>query len=410
MTLPIPPWLSLALPWHTPAPVESCRAARVSPDAVPVLDTPPAASMNAAELIALRSGRYVPLFGLGVGRPELARALGIAQRTFGTKADARALEHASVFLTHPALGADALSLLADAVTERAAPTWAATLTLGLAGAVGASDALRAQVAHAFAGIPALATEVSLALDVGGGDLGAWREHYQRLRVLDASAPPMRAASVARHWFDFVLARRWHGLDELRAMRAHGGLDASSSWLAASADWIAGEEKARSEMTDVAQTALEPIQQLPRLVQTTAREMVELLSHPWTVRWEHLRCAAARDHGAASIRAWLHAAAEERFFEDTPGESVGGHAEFGELGPEPSRAGRAASEARQLAGDFLLDWFVHEREARAAVDDWARLALRIYHRLRGAAMLEVALRGAREDGFPLGDATSSEPPR
>ena len=45
-----------------------------------------------------------------------------------------------------------------------------------------------------------------------------------------------------------------------------------------------------------------------------------------------------------------------------------------------------------------------------MDDWARLALRTYHRLRGAALLDVALRGARDDGFPLGDAASSEPPR
>lgn len=402
--------MSPAPPWLAPAPAESCRAARVSPDAVPVLDLPPAASMNAAELIALRAGRYVPLFGRGVGRPELARALTLTHRAFGPRGDARALEHAAAFLAHPALGTDPLSLLADAITDRSAPAWAATLALGLAGASGAGDAARAQVARAFAGVPALAIEVSLALDVGGGDQGAWREHYQRLRVLDASDPPVRAASVARRWFDFVLARRWQGLDELRALRAKGGLDAASAWLAASADWIAGDENARSDMTDAAQGALEAVPSLPRLVQTIAREMAELLAHPWAVRWEHLRCAAARDHGAASIRAWLHAAAEERFFEDVPGEGSAGPPEFAELGPEPSRAGRAASEARQLAGDFLLDWFVHERDARASVDDWARRAVRVYHRLRGAALVDIALRGARDDGFPAGDAAASEAPR
>ncbi len=397
-------------PWHVPASAESCRAARVSPEAVPVLDLPPVASMNAAELIALRAGRYVPLFGRGATAAELGRALTLTRRAFGARGDARALEHAATFLIHPALAAAALDHLARAIAEGLAPTWAATLTLGLAGATGVGDGVREQVARAFADIPALALEVSLARDVGGGDLGTWREHYQRLRALDASDPPVRAAAVARHWFDFVQARRWQGLDELRAQRSRGGLDPASSWLAASAEWLAGDEAARGEMTDTAQGVLDAVPTLPRLVQTTAREMAESLAHPWAIRWEHLRCAAARDHGAASIRAWLHAAAEERFFEDHGGEGGSGAAEFADLGPEPSRAGQAASEARQLAGDFLLDWFVHEREARVAVDEWARRTLRTYHRLRGAGLIEIALRGACAGGFEAADAASTEAPR
>jgi hypothetical protein len=374
---------------------------------VPVLELLPPASMNAAELIALRAGRYVPLYGRGVGREESLRALALMRRAFATRGDARALEHATLFLLHPALGAGPLDFLAEAITARRAPPWTAALVLGLAGTLGANDTLRAAVARALAGVSPLAAEAKLALDVGGGDHGAWREHYQRLCTLGAGEGCPSAAMVARHWFDFVLARRWHGLDELRALCTKGGLDPPSLWLAASADWIAGEERARTVMTDVAQSVLDAVPVLPRLVQTVAREMAELLTHPWATRWDHLRCAAARDHGAAAIRAWLHAAAEDRFFEEVGAEGSVGSQEFADLGPEPSRAGRAAAEARQLAGDFLLDWFVHEREARAAVDEWARRAVRTYHRLRGAMLLQHALRGAAEDGFSMDEAGGTE---
>lgn len=374
----------------------------MAPSDVPLVELP-STPCSAAELVALRHGRYVPLFGHGASAAEVRRALALAVRTFAHGADPRASDHALTILAHPALGAEPLRHLASAAIDGRAPAWATTLSLGLAGTLGAGDALRADVGRALSAVPSLATEVSLAVNAGGGDLHAWRDHYQRLRAADADEPPVRAVSVARHWYDFVLARRWAGLDGLRAMNLDT-LDPASQWLAASAEWVSGEERARSRMTDLAQAVLDPLQRpLPRLAQIVAREMVELLAHPWTIRWEHLRCAAARDHAAASIRAWLHAATEERFFEEP--DATASVVEYRELGPEPSRAGRAAAEARQLAGDFLLDWFVPEREARVAVDDWARTALRVYHRLRGAALVDVALRSARADGVRLEDLST-----
>ncbi len=394
-----PPWLTSSPPWHAPISEAACRLARVAPSEVPLVELP-STPCSAAELVALRNGRYVPLFGHGASAAEVRRALALVHRAFAANADPRASDHALTMLVHPALGAEPIRLLGMAAVEGRAPSWSAALVLGLAGTLGASDVLRADVGRALSAVPSLSTEVALAVNAGGGDLHAWRDHYQRLRASDAEEPPVRAVSVARHWYDFVLARRWSGVDGLRAMNLES-LDASSQWLAASAEWVSGEERARARMTDLAHSLLEPLQKpLPRLAQAVAREMVELLAHPWSVRWEHLRCAASRDHASASIRAWLHAATEERIFEEP--DASAGAAEYGELGPEPSRAGRAAAEARQLAGDFLLDWFVPERDARVAVDAWARTALRVYHRLRGAALVEVALRGARADGTRLDD--------
>ncbi len=375
----------------------------MAPGEVPVVELP-STPCSAAELVALRSGRYVPLFGHGAQAAEVRRALMLAQRALAANADPRAMDHALTLLTHPGVGAEPLRHLAQAAAEGHAPHWATALVLGLAGMLGASDALRGDVARAFKSVASLSTEVTLACHAGGGDLNAWRDHYQELRAADAEDPPVRAVSVARRWYDFVLARRWAGLDGLRALSADA-LDPASQWLAASADWISGEERSRARMTDLAQAVLGPMQRpYPRFAQVVAREMVELLGHPLTMRWEHLRCAASRDHASVAIRAWLHAAAEERFFD----EPDAGHAEFGELGPEPSRAGRAAVESRQLAGDFLLDWFVPEREARAAVDDWARTTLKVYHRLRGAMLAEVALRGARADGIRVDEPMKEGP--
>ncbi len=399
-----PPWLTSSPPWHAPISPEACKQARVAPGEVPLVELP-STPCSAAELVALRAGRFVPLFGHGPTTAEARRTIALATRTFASNADPRAFDHALIMLLHPSLGPEALRTLSAAAVDGAAPAWATTLTLGFAGMLGAGDALRNDVARALSSVPWLATEVSLASNAGGGDLHAWRDHYQRLRAADAEEPPVRAISVARHWFDFVLARRWSGLDGLRAMSLES-LDLASQWLAASAEWVAGEERARARMTDLAQSVLDPLQKpFPRLAQAVAREMVELLAHPWSVRWEHLRCAAARDHASVSIRAWLHAAAEERFFEEPDAPAA---TEYGELGPEPSRAGRAAVEARQLAGDFLLDWFVPERDARVAVDDWARTALRVYHRLRGAALADVALRGARADGVRVEDLATGVP--
>lgn len=395
-----PPWFASPLPWLSPASAELCRQAQVSPAEVRVVELP-ATPCTAADLVALRAGRYVPVFGGGGTRADLGRAVALVGFAFGAQADPRAPEHAATLLVHPALGPEPLRFVADEANEGRSPAWACTLILGLAGALGVADGLREEVAQAFGALPSLASEVALATYAGGGDRTTWREHYQRLRAADHADPPVRAVHAARHWFDFVLARRWCGLDGLRALSGVEALDAPSRWLAAVAEWLSGDESARPRMTDLAQGVLDPLRRAaPRLVPAVAREMAALVAHPWSLRWDHLRCAASRDHAAASIRAWLHAAAEERFFEEPGAELAAG--EFGELGPEPSRAGRAAAEARQLAGDFLLDWYVPEHEARAAVDDWAWRALRVYHRLRGATLVEIALRGARDEGFDLDD--------
>lgn len=388
-------------PWHAPIPPGLSQQLAISPEDVPVVEllTVP---LSVAALVALRAGRYVPAYGHGPTRAESRRLVSLLGLAHGRNADPRGAEHVGAMLLHPSLGNEPLRTLARAIDGGAADAWAADLVLGVAGVLGVSDTVRAQVAEGVAGVGAVATEALLAHDVGGGDHHAYREHYQRLRMADVTIPevdaPARAVTAARLWFDFVLARRWSGIDALRGLSNEEGLDAPSRWLIASAEWIAGDDNARSRMTEIAQQALDPVQRVaPRLVGVVAREMAEFLAHPWAMRWEHLRCAAARDHAAAAIRHWLRAAAEAEFFEDTTTDPMMTPGEYGELGPEPTRAGRTAVESRQQAGEFLLDWFVSEREARVAVDGWAWRALKLYHRLRGAELVARAFKAARADG-------------
>jgi hypothetical protein len=371
--------------------------AGVTPEDVLVVELL-ATPCSAAEFVALRVGRFVPLFGRGPNRAEARRALSFAGYAFGQHPDPRAMDHTLAMLLHPGIGCAPLREVASAVKQGALPQWTTSLCLGLASALGAGDGLRETIAESVENVAALGTEIALARFTGGGELSTWRGHYQQLRAAVATDPSPRALNVARHWFDFVLARRWSGLDGLRSLLNAGTLDLPSQWLCATADWIAGEERARARLTDLAEGMLEPLKNsLPHVAQIVAREMVELLAHPWSTRWEHLRCMVARDHASVAVRSWLHAAAEESFFEDSTPEGV---RDFSGLGPEPTQAGKAASEARQLAGDFLLDWYVQEREPRIAVDDWARRALKVYHRLRGAVLLDIALTGARADGLTL----------
>lgn len=381
-----PAWLDPSPPWLRPVPDELRASLPLPPDTVPVVELL-SAPCTLSEVVALRAGRYVPLFGLGATRAEQVRALALLARAFGEGADPRAPSHATSFLSHPALGPEPLRALAAAVVAGECDPAAGALALGIPGVLGTRDAVRELVAAALADVTTLTREVTLARAVGG-DGGRFREHYQLLCALDGLA--IREAAVARAWFDFVLARRWAGLDALKALAAEGRLDAPSQWLVASAEWLAGEELARGRVAEHAQTALAPVQPwLPRLAVQVARELVELLAKPWALRWAHLRCAAARDHAAAAIRHWLHAANEAEPDDAAPEA----------LGPEPSRAGRDAVAARQRAGEFLLDWFVHEREAASAVDAWATSALRIYHRLRGATLVAGAERALRPGARP-----------
>lgn len=337
------------------------------------------------EVAKLREGKYVPLFGAGATAPEAARVLAILAKVFHRDADAQSAEYALAMATHPALGAQAHRYLAESITARETAAWMGALALGYVTVLGANDGVREEVAGAYRDVAALGGEVTLALRLGGGERGTWRERYPHLRV--ASQPA--AVQIGCHWFDFVLARRFSGLDGLAALGQRDGLDSASKWLLESALWASGDDSARDRMTVAAESVLLPLAPaMPRLLGVVAREMSELLMHPGALRWAHLQCAAARDHAAAAIKHWLHAASEAEV------EDVG---DLGVLGPEPSRAGRAAVPARQVSEEFLLDWFVPARDARVAVDQWAHKALRTYHRLRGAGLLTLGRDALGRDG-------------
>ncbi|MEZ4409208.1 MAG: hypothetical protein R3A52_22475 [Polyangiales bacterium] len=379
---PRAPWLSSAPPWQVEVSADLLRDLGALVDAVPVVEVP-GAPLALAEMVALRANRYVPLFGWGPTRDEARRAAALVTWAFRADGDARALEHALVMTTHPAMGTAALQHLGEAVAAGVAPTYMADLALGAVALLGGGDGLRRSVATAMSGAPSRAELVQRVRAVGGGDVGSWREHYQSLCEAASGAPAGGALAVSRAWFEWVLARRWSGLDALSSADTQG-LDAAARWLVASARWVAGEPGAREEMTAVVESGISEVQAtLPRLTAVLARDLAEVFAHPWALRWSHLQCAAARDHASVAIRTWLHAASEEEVEVAETGSRA--------LGPEPSRAGRAAVEARQRAGDFLLDWFVPTREARARVDAWAAKALRVHHRLLGASLVASALR-------------------
>jgi hypothetical protein len=201
--------------------------------------------------------------------------------------------------------------------------------------------------------------------------------------------------LVRAWFDFVLARRFAGLETMRSLAERHPLDGPSRWLLETAEWVHGDERSRAKLTEIAESVLAPTRAVvPRLLGIVAREMAELVGHPLALRFHHLRCAAARDHTAVAIRAWLTAATEPEIEEGLSEVAVPA------LGPEPSRAGRSAIESRTAAGEFLLDWFVNDREAREGVDAFVRRALRVYHRLRGAQLLARVERELRPPGGML----------
>lgn len=376
------PWLVPPLPWQGEVPAALRQGMSGVTGEVPVvemLSTP----CTFVEVVALRAGRYVPLFGWGPTVDEARRAAACLRRAFDPQADPRALEHTLDLVMHPKLQAKPLEALARAVLAGECPAWSLDLVAGMLGMLGASDRAR-ESACAALDLAGTSRSVLRRLGAaGGGDLGAYREHYTALCMGESSlrdGPGSADLVVVRQWYDVVLARRWSGIDALRAA-SDGPVDASTRWLATTAAWLAGDERARGRLMDLAQSILDPVQpSLPRVMPLMAREMAELLANPWQLRWSHLQCAAARDHAAAAIRTWLTAASEVEPAED----------ERGALDPEPSQAGRSAVAARQLAGEFLLDWFVPDREARTRVDAWAARVLRTWHRLLGAERVARAL--------------------
>ncbi len=369
----IPPWLEGKPPWEEPASDALRAEASLGPDAVPVVRLLSQPS-NIPELVALRAERFVPLFGEGPTRDEAVRALANLVLALGERADIRGADHALSLVTHRALSLRPLELLANTVSEGRAPDALAVIPLAYVGLLGASDVQRESVARVFADVPSAKSEARLALTMGGGDYSAWREHYHSLC---ATTDPDLATKVARAWFDWVLARRFTGLDQLRALSEDPALDPASVWLAESAFFVNGDEHAKERLVSLAERAMAPVTRwIPRLLGAAARDLVEGVRTPLALRWKHLRASSAKDHAAAAIRHWLAAATAQIEDDDWTGVAPA-------LGPEPSRAGRAAMEARAAAGEFLLDWFVSDRDAREDVDAYARRIVRVYHRLRGA---------------------------
>lgn len=380
MTQRLVPWLDDHAPWDEPAPEALCAEAGLGRAEVPVVRLLSAPS-NVAELIALRAGRFVPLFGEGATREEAVRAMANLVLALGERADVRGSDHALALVTHKRLGSRPIEYLASAIRSGRVPGLYGEIAMAYVALLGASDTVRESVARHFLDVDeGTQREARLACMVGGGDYATWREHYESL----CAAPIDASTRVARYWFDWVLARRFSGLDQLRSVVESEQLDPASVWLAESAFFIQGEEPSRERLVSLAESMMKPVATLvPRVLSACARDLVEGVHAPIALRWKHLRAAARKDHAASAIRHWLAAATAQ--LEDEDEQSAG------TLGPEPSRAGRMAIEARTAAGEFLLDWFVPDRDAREDVDAYARRIVRVYHRLRGAQTLARALR-------------------
>jgi hypothetical protein len=389
-TVLVVPWLETDPPWSEAAPQSLCAEAGLAADSIPIVKT---LETNASikTLIALRAGRYVPLFGEGFSRAETLRPLANLARALGDRSDVRGPDHALSLLVHPKLGVRPFTTLAQLLDRGTASAETALVALAYVGLLGASDTTREMIANTLltTSSQAVRVEAQLASCVGGGDYSAWREHYGQICSLEGTA-----AQVARAWFDWVLGRRFAALETLKYLATDPELDHASRWLIESAHFVQGEEYSRDRLIAEAERVMAPVRKwLPRLFLLTARDLAEATRTPMGLRWMHLRAASARDHASVAIRAWLNAATSH---DDDDFDKAG------RLSPEPSRAGRAAMESRALAGEFLLDWFVSDRPAREEIDAFARRIVRVYHRLRGAqafASLEKTLRSNAEPQDP-----------
>lgn len=365
MIVPPPPWLVDPLPWHAAA----------SPIEVPRAPIDPETES------ALHHGRYVPLFGWGATDDEARRVVALVSRAYSTEADPGAMDCLATMLLHPNLGTRPMTYLSEAIQSGAAPDSWGKVALAAAGLLGAGDAVRAEFGEPLLDCPSLRANALRTVAVGGAERYTFPETFARLCAAEKEFGGTRDAesfTALRAWFELVLARRWSALDTLREIRVES-LPAADAWLVSAGLFLVGDDAAKSRMTEYASLALEGLQPVaPRVMHVLARELAELVAQPWARRWDHLRCAAAKDHAAAAVRAWLSAALYEPHDEG---------AEHETLGPEMTKA---AKEARALVGGFLVDWFVHDREARSRVDHWAGDVLRVYHRLHGASMLGSAL--------------------
>ncbi|MFO0624644.1 MAG: hypothetical protein U0325_03435 [Polyangiales bacterium] len=60
----------------------------------------------------------------------------------------------------------------------------------------------------------------LSTAAGGGSAGDWREHFQRVCPVARRNPESdrTVTRAMRAWYEWVLARRWSALDQLRGAR------------------------------------------------------------------------------------------------------------------------------------------------------------------------------------------------
>ena len=284
-TVLVVPWLETEPPWSEAAPQSLCAEAGLSVESIPVLRLlEPNASI--AALIALRAGRYVPLFGEGFSHSEVLRPLANLVRTLGERSDVRGPDHALSLLVHPKLGVRPLEVLSQSIAQQKTTPDAAYVALAYVGLLGASDTTREMIARTFLNSThdGVRNEAQLANSVGGGDYSSWREHYGTICALDSTA-----AKVARAWFDWVLGRRFAALETLKYLSSDPELDQASRWLIESAHFVHGEEYSRDRLISEAERVMAPVRKwLPRLFLLTARDLAEATRTPMALRWMHLR--------------------------------------------------------------------------------------------------------------------------
>ena len=223
-----PSWLEPTAPWCAPVPPSLCAGLAVAPEDVPVVEVL-GAPCSVAEVIAVRAGRFVPLFGHGATRIEAVRGLANIARAFGNDSDPRAADYALDMASHSIVGPAPLRALAQGANDGSADPILAELAVAYIAVLGASDAQRERITRELTDAKNLSIEIALALGAGGGDFGTYREHYAMLSAASKlDAPALR---VARAWFDFVLARRFGGYDALQAAGTGATLDPAVTLVA-----------------------------------------------------------------------------------------------------------------------------------------------------------------------------------
>src|SRR6478672_3143413 len=103
---PVPsntPWLEPSPPWQEQASATLCSDLGVAPADVPIVEVI-SAPCSVLEIVAIRAGRFVPLFAYGASKLEAVRALANVARAFGPDADPRGADYALDMATHAMVG------------------------------------------------------------------------------------------------------------------------------------------------------------------------------------------------------------------------------------------------------------------------------------------------------------------